>query len=115
VQVASPIVSFNLCIQRFNKWLGTLCMACCSYSFIQLIYISPPRAFILLNSLAFRIVIVCRCAPMIDNGSATLTNVSSSVTPTILNESMPLGAHAMLESPSPFLHHKPLVTLWPPT
>ena len=79
---------------------GTLCMACCSYAFIQLIYTSPPRAFILLNSLAFRIVIVCRCAHDQQTGSATLTNVSSSVTPTISNESMPLGAHAMLESPS---------------
>ena len=35
---------------------GTLCMACCSYAFIQLIYISPPRAFILLNSLETRAV-----------------------------------------------------------
>jgi hypothetical protein len=37
-------------------------------------------------------------APMINSGSATLTNVSSSVTPTISNGSMPLGAHALLDS-----------------
>lgn len=65
VQVTSPIVSFNLCTERSNKWLGTPCMACRPYAFIQLIYSCSPRAFILFNSLetlAFRIVLVYRCA-----------------------------------------------------
>jgi hypothetical protein len=78
------------------------------FIFLHSAYLHQPAARF--HSLEFPGVSDCYCLslrPMIDHGSATLTNVSSSVTPTILNESMPLGAHAMLESPSPFLHHKP--------
>ena len=72
------------------------------FIFLHSTYLHQPAARF--HSLEFPGVSDCYCLslrPMIDNGSATLTNVSSSVTPTIL------GAHAMLESPSPFLHHKP--------
>jgi hypothetical protein len=100
VQVTSPIVSFDLCIERFNKWLGTLCMACRSYAFIQLIYSCPPRAFILFNSLetlAFRILLVCLCAhdqPWQRNAHQCFQFGGANC----FQRVDAVGAHAMLES-----------------